>query len=73
LRSRLPKTNFAHYIAASAKVSTAITFLDHKLRRLLSIKLLETDQSAPDGAHGAAAACAARHARLLPKLQHHAT
>ena len=33
---------------ASAKVSTAVTFLDHKLRRLLSIELPQTDQSAPD-------------------------
>jgi salicylate hydroxylase len=31
----LPKSNFARYIAASAKVSTAVSFFDHKLRRLL--------------------------------------
>jgi 2-polyprenyl-6-methoxyphenol hydroxylase-like FAD-dependent oxidoreductase len=36
LRSCLPAANFARYIAASAKISTAVTFLDHKLRRLLS-------------------------------------
>jgi 2-polyprenyl-6-methoxyphenol hydroxylase-like FAD-dependent oxidoreductase len=50
LLSCLPEANFARYIAASAKISTAVTFLDHKLRRLLSIKLPTTDQSAPDGA-----------------------
>lgn len=50
LRSCLPEANFARYVAASAKISTAVTFLDHKLRRLLSIKLPTTDQSAPDAA-----------------------
>src|SRR5215472_11241362 len=35
LQSCLPKTNFEHYVAASAKVSTAVSFFDHKLRRLL--------------------------------------
>lgn len=50
LQSCLPKANFARYVAASAKVSTGVTFLDHKLRRLLSIELPETDQSAPYGA-----------------------
>jgi 2-polyprenyl-6-methoxyphenol hydroxylase-like FAD-dependent oxidoreductase len=50
LQSCLPKENFARYIAASAKVSTDVTFLDHKLRRLLSIELPKTDQSAPDAA-----------------------
>jgi len=50
LRSCLPETNFARCVAASAKVSTAVTFLDHKLRRLLSTKLPTSDQSAPDSA-----------------------
>jgi 2-polyprenyl-6-methoxyphenol hydroxylase-like FAD-dependent oxidoreductase len=36
LRSCLPEANFGRYIAASARISTAVTFLDHKLRRLLS-------------------------------------
>src|SRR5262249_2319434 len=50
LRSCLPEANFARYVAASAKISTAVTFFDHKLRRLLSIKLPAAGQSAPDGA-----------------------
>jgi 2-polyprenyl-6-methoxyphenol hydroxylase-like FAD-dependent oxidoreductase len=50
LRTCLPAANFEHYIAASAKVSTNVTFLDHKLDRLLSIQLPETDQSAPEAA-----------------------
>ena len=50
LQSCLPKTNFEHYIEASAKVSTAVSFFDHKLHRLLSIELPTTRQSAPDGA-----------------------
>lgn len=48
LRSCLPAANFERYIAVSAKVSTAVTMLDHKLRRLLTIQLPQTDQSAPD-------------------------
>jgi 2-polyprenyl-6-methoxyphenol hydroxylase-like FAD-dependent oxidoreductase len=47
LESCLPPANFARYIAASARISTGVTFLDHRLRRLLSIDLPETDQSAP--------------------------
>jgi 2-polyprenyl-6-methoxyphenol hydroxylase-like FAD-dependent oxidoreductase len=50
LRSCLPEANFARYITASAKISTAVTFLDHKLRRLLSIKLPAADQATLDGA-----------------------
>jgi 2-polyprenyl-6-methoxyphenol hydroxylase-like FAD-dependent oxidoreductase len=50
LRSCLPTVNFERYVAASAKISTAVTFLDHKLRRLLSIGLPQTDQSAPEAA-----------------------
>jgi 2-polyprenyl-6-methoxyphenol hydroxylase-like FAD-dependent oxidoreductase len=50
LRSCLPESNFQQYIAASAKVSTAVTFFDHKLKRLLSIDLPATDQGAPDAA-----------------------
>jgi 2-polyprenyl-6-methoxyphenol hydroxylase-like FAD-dependent oxidoreductase len=48
LQSCRPKANFDRYIAASAKVSTDVTFLDHELRRLLAVKLPQTDQSAPD-------------------------
>lgn len=48
LQSCLPKESFARYIAASAKISTAVTFLDHKLHRLLAIDLPETNQSAPE-------------------------
>jgi 2-polyprenyl-6-methoxyphenol hydroxylase-like FAD-dependent oxidoreductase len=50
LRSCLPQSNFEQYIAASAKISTAVSFFDHKLHRLLSIDLPQTAQSAPDGA-----------------------
>ena len=50
LRSCLPQANFERYIAASAKVSTAVSFLDHKLRRLLFVDLPSTEQTAPDGA-----------------------
>jgi 2-polyprenyl-6-methoxyphenol hydroxylase-like FAD-dependent oxidoreductase len=50
LQSCLPASNFDRYIAASARVSTAVTFLDHKLRRLASISLPAAAQSAPDAA-----------------------
>jgi 2-polyprenyl-6-methoxyphenol hydroxylase-like FAD-dependent oxidoreductase len=50
LRSCLPKANFERYIETSAKVNTAVNSFDHKLHRLLSIKLPTTSQSAPDGA-----------------------
>jgi 2-polyprenyl-6-methoxyphenol hydroxylase-like FAD-dependent oxidoreductase len=50
LQSCLPKANFERYIAASAKISTGITYLDHELRRLLVIKLPTADQSAPNAA-----------------------
>jgi 2-polyprenyl-6-methoxyphenol hydroxylase-like FAD-dependent oxidoreductase len=42
----LPKSNFERYITASAKVSTAVSFFDHKLRRLLSVGLPSTEQTA---------------------------
>jgi hypothetical protein len=45
LQSCLPTSNFDRYIAASAKISTAVTFLDHKLRRLASIDLPRAGQS----------------------------
>ena len=47
LQSCLPAGNFERYIVASARISTTVTFLDHKLRRLLVIELPDTDQSAP--------------------------
>jgi 2-polyprenyl-6-methoxyphenol hydroxylase-like FAD-dependent oxidoreductase len=50
LQSCLPSKNFERYIAASAKISTAVTFFDHNFRRLLSVELPATDQSAPDAA-----------------------
>jgi 2-polyprenyl-6-methoxyphenol hydroxylase-like FAD-dependent oxidoreductase len=50
LRSCLPAANFQLYIDASAKVSTAVSFFDHRLHRLLSIDLPPTDQAAPDAA-----------------------
>jgi hypothetical protein len=37
LRTFLPQANFARYIAALAKISTAVSFLDHKLRRLAAV------------------------------------
>lgn len=48
LQSCLPRDNFERYVATSAKISTGVTFFDHKLSRLLSIELPTTDQSAPD-------------------------
>jgi 2-polyprenyl-6-methoxyphenol hydroxylase-like FAD-dependent oxidoreductase len=50
LQSCLPTPNFARYVAASARISTGVTFFDHNLRRLLSVDLPATDQSAPDAA-----------------------
>jgi 2-polyprenyl-6-methoxyphenol hydroxylase-like FAD-dependent oxidoreductase len=50
LQSCLPKANFERYIRASAKISTAVSFFDHRLRLLLSINLPSTDQSAPESA-----------------------
>jgi 2-polyprenyl-6-methoxyphenol hydroxylase-like FAD-dependent oxidoreductase len=50
LQSCLPQSNFERYIAASAKISTAVSFLDHKLRRLLFLDVPSTEQTAPDGA-----------------------
>jgi 2-polyprenyl-6-methoxyphenol hydroxylase-like FAD-dependent oxidoreductase len=47
LESCLPKENFERYIAASARVSTAVSFLDHRLGRLLSVDIPSTDQNAP--------------------------
>jgi 2-polyprenyl-6-methoxyphenol hydroxylase-like FAD-dependent oxidoreductase len=46
LQSCLPKSNFARFIAASAKVSTAVSFFNHELRRLLSVGLPSTEQTA---------------------------
>ena len=50
LQSCLPKANFEHYITASAKISTTVSFFDHKLRPLLSIRLPSTDQSMANAA-----------------------
>jgi 2-polyprenyl-6-methoxyphenol hydroxylase-like FAD-dependent oxidoreductase len=50
LQSCLPKSNFEHYIAASAKVSMAVSFFDHKLRRLLSVDLPNAEQTAAHAA-----------------------
>ena len=47
LQSCLPKESFERYIAASAKISTCVTFLDHRLQRLLAIGLPDANQSAP--------------------------
>jgi 2-polyprenyl-6-methoxyphenol hydroxylase-like FAD-dependent oxidoreductase len=47
LQACLPKANFEHYVAASAKVSTAVSFFDHKLRRLLFVEVPHTEQSDP--------------------------
>ena len=47
LQSCLPKANFEHYVAASAKASTAVSFLDHKLRRLLFVGVPNTEQTDP--------------------------
>src|SRR5215472_14086492 len=42
LQSCLPKANFEHYVTASAKVSTAVSFFDHQLRRLLVAEVPHT-------------------------------
>jgi 2-polyprenyl-6-methoxyphenol hydroxylase-like FAD-dependent oxidoreductase len=47
MQSCLPAENFGRYIAASARISTGVTFLDHRLHRLLAIDLPETNQAAP--------------------------
>jgi 2-polyprenyl-6-methoxyphenol hydroxylase-like FAD-dependent oxidoreductase len=47
LQSCLPKANFECYVAASAKVSTAVSFFDHKLRRLLIAEVPNTEQGDP--------------------------
>jgi 2-polyprenyl-6-methoxyphenol hydroxylase-like FAD-dependent oxidoreductase len=47
LQSCLPKSNFERYIAASAKVSTAVSFFDHRLRRLLSVDVPNSEQTDP--------------------------
>src|SRR5215470_8491372 len=47
LQSCLPKANFDHHVAASAKVSTAVSFFDHQLRRLLFVEVPNTEQTDP--------------------------
>ena len=47
LQSCLPKANFEHFVAASAKVSAAVSFFDHKLRRLLFVEVPNTGQTDP--------------------------
>jgi 2-polyprenyl-6-methoxyphenol hydroxylase-like FAD-dependent oxidoreductase len=50
LQSCLPKPNFERYIAASAKVSMAVSFFDHRLRRLLFVDVPNTEQTDPHAA-----------------------
>ena len=50
LQSCLPRANFEHYVAASAKVSTAVSFFDHRLRRLLFVEAPNTEQTDPHAA-----------------------
>lgn len=50
LQSCLPKPNFERYIAASVKVSTAVSFFDHRLRRVLSVDIPNTEQTDPHAA-----------------------
>jgi 2-polyprenyl-6-methoxyphenol hydroxylase-like FAD-dependent oxidoreductase len=45
LRECLPAENFDRLVAASAKSSTAVSFLDHKLDRLLTINHPEVDRA----------------------------
>src|SRR5215471_268478 len=47
LQSCLPNANFGHYVTASAKVSTAVSFFDHKLRRLLVAEVPHIEQTDP--------------------------
>jgi 2-polyprenyl-6-methoxyphenol hydroxylase-like FAD-dependent oxidoreductase len=45
LEQCLPTQNFARLVATSAKSNTAVTFLDHELHRLLTIKHPEVDRA----------------------------
>lgn len=45
LQACLPTENFARLVATSAKSNTAVSFLDHKLDRLLTINLPEIDRA----------------------------
>ena len=48
LQACLPKANFERFVAASAKPNTAVSFLDHRLRRLLTIPIPPVDPASPD-------------------------
>jgi 2-polyprenyl-6-methoxyphenol hydroxylase-like FAD-dependent oxidoreductase len=48
LQSCLPKANFDRFVAASAKPNTGVSFLDHRLHRLLSIPIPHADPAAPE-------------------------
>jgi 2-polyprenyl-6-methoxyphenol hydroxylase-like FAD-dependent oxidoreductase len=48
LQSCLPKENFERFMAASAKPNTGVNFLDHRLRRLLSIPIPPPDPTEPE-------------------------
>jgi 2-polyprenyl-6-methoxyphenol hydroxylase-like FAD-dependent oxidoreductase len=48
LHSCLPKANFDRFVAASARPNTAVSFMDHRLHRLLRIPIPPADPAAPD-------------------------
>ncbi|HEY3786271.1 MAG TPA: FAD-dependent monooxygenase [Steroidobacteraceae bacterium] len=48
LQACLPAQNFARFVRASAISNTAVTFLDHRLNRLLQIDIPPVDRMAPE-------------------------
>ena len=48
LEACLPAENFERFVRASAIANTAVTFLDHRVNRLLQIDIPPVDRSAPE-------------------------
>jgi 2-polyprenyl-6-methoxyphenol hydroxylase-like FAD-dependent oxidoreductase len=48
LQACLPPQNFERFVRASAASNTAVTFLDHRLKRLLQIEIPPADRMAPE-------------------------
>jgi 2-polyprenyl-6-methoxyphenol hydroxylase-like FAD-dependent oxidoreductase len=48
LQACLPVEKFGRFVAASAKSNTGVTFLDHRLKRLLAIAIPPVDPAAPE-------------------------
>jgi 2-polyprenyl-6-methoxyphenol hydroxylase-like FAD-dependent oxidoreductase len=47
LKACLPETNFERFVAASAQSNRGITFLDHRLNRLLAMDFPQVERAAP--------------------------